>query len=120
MQRIRVATANMSRLLVDLVRQGLSADHELMLVAELPADPFLVELHVDAMDVLIVGLMEDGLPDGYASVMTRHPALRVIGLSTEARRAYAYELRPFQVPLGEASPATLAAAVRQMARAGVS
>jgi DNA-binding NarL/FixJ family response regulator len=118
--RIRVATANMSRLLADMVRQGLTADHEIDLVAELTdADALQADLNRDSVNVLILGIEEGGFPAAYATLMAARPGLRVLGLSTDARQTYAYELRPHCTPLGEASPTTLAAAVRAVARAGV-
>jgi DNA-binding NarL/FixJ family response regulator len=115
--RIRVATANMSRLLADMVRQGLTADHEIDLVAELTdAEAFLADLNRASVDVLILGIEEGALPAVYGRLMLQRPRLRVLGLSSDARLTYAYELRPHSIPLGEASPATLAAAVRAVAR----
>ena len=119
MDLIRVATANMSRLLADMVRQGLNADDEIDLVAELTdAGALQADLNRASVDVLILGIEDSGLPAPYRRLMLQRPRLRVLGLSADARQAYAFELRPHRIPLGEATPATLAAAVRAVARAG--
>lgn len=118
MDRIRVATANMSRLLSDMVRQGLGAEGDLDLVAEIgdDADALLAEVDRANVDVLVVGLENQRLPSRYGRMMLQRPDVHVLGLSADAREAFAWELRPVRIALGEASPAALAAAVRAIAR----
>lgn len=117
--RIRVAMANMPRLLADMVRTGLSSEPDLVLVAELREVTALEENpNIASVDVLIVGVEDEGLPESCGRLMLQRPQLRLLGLSLDARRAYRYELRPYCLPLGEPSPRSLAEAVRALAGAG--
>jgi len=85
---------------------------ELDVVAELPdARLDSPEILRAEPDVVITGadrISEDAVTD----LLRRRHAIRILGISADARQVTLYELRPQRVPLGELAPATLVAAIR--------
>ena len=65
----------------------------------------------------IFGTADEGLPSRCLELMGSRPRTKVLTLERNGRAAFLYELRPYAVPLGEASPSTLLDAVRGSAAA---
>jgi DNA-binding NarL/FixJ family response regulator len=67
---------------------------------------------------VVLGLDGDDLPAGCLQLFDEHPKLKVLGIESDAGRAYLYELRPEKRPLGAISPADAVIAMRQAAAGG--
>jgi hypothetical protein len=96
------------QLLVRIVTQVPDLD----IVAELPDDdlrsPRIMETPAD-----VVVVDSDQAPiDAVAALLRAHCRTRILGLSSDGRRAFLHELRPHRVPLGELSPAALIEVIR--------
>jgi DNA-binding NarL/FixJ family response regulator len=102
----------------EIIRETISSATDIALVGEFPANAPLVQVAEDRKaDVVIFGTADEGLPSRYLELMSSMPRTRVITLERNGRAAFLYELRPYAVPLGEASPSTLLDAVRGSAAA---
>lgn len=118
MQVIRVVTAELPRMLNDIIGSVLEADGDIEVVGE-ASDPSQLNelLRRRHPDVAILGLENSGLTRFGWELFAADPQLRVLGVLGEGRQTYAYELRPHRTPLGELSPEELTAAVRRLADA---
>jgi hypothetical protein len=97
----------------EIIRDTVSGAPDIALVGDFPADAPLVQVADDLKaNVVIFGTADEGLPSRYLELMSSMPRTRVITLERNGRAAFLYELRPYAVPLGEASPSTLLDAVR--------
>ena len=102
----------------EIIRRTFARADDVALVAEHPADAPLAQVAAEAdADVVICGTAEEGLPRGCSELMRTRPRTRVLTVERNGRAAFLYELRPYAVPLGEASPSTLLDAVRGTAAA---
>jgi hypothetical protein len=85
---------------------------DLVIVAELPDDdlrsPRIKEIPAD-----VVVVDSDQAPmDAVEALLQAHCQTRILGLSSDGRRAFLHELRPHRVQLGELSPAALLEVIR--------
>jgi hypothetical protein len=97
----------------EIIRDTISNAPDIALVGEFPADAPLVQVAEDRKaDVVIFGTADEGLPARCLELMSNRPRTRVLTLERNGRAAFLYELRPYAVPLAEASPSTLLDAVR--------
>lgn len=104
-------------MLRDIVRDMIDRQTDMQVVGELRArgeEP--VSNGVADVDVIIAGLTDDSLREPYTRLMRRHPDLAVLGITGDAKRAFLFELRPHRIPLGDASPDGLLAAIRAASR----
>ena len=102
----------------EIIRRTFAKAKDVSLVAEHPADAPLARVVADAdADVVIFGTNDALLPPGCSQLMKERPRTRVLTVERNGRAAFLYELRPYAVPLGEASPSTLLDAVRGTAAA---
>ena len=62
-------------------------------------------------DVVITGADRIS-EDAVTNLIRRRHAMRILGISADARQVTLHELQPQRVPLGELAPATLIAAIR--------
>jgi len=104
-----------------IVAETLDGQPDMEVVGQLPTR---VDLHVgvskSGADIVILGLDDLNLPSDCAALFDAHPSIRVLGISTDGRRASLYELRPHRLSLGDVSPDGLVQAIREAtARVGV-
>jgi DNA-binding NarL/FixJ family response regulator len=110
----RVLLLDMPRLLCDLVRDVLSEQPDLEVVAELHDDSQLDEAVTrTAPNFVIVGTDRAELSEACKELFELRPRLKVLALATEGGRSVVWELAPNYVQLGEMSPESLLAALRQ-------
>lgn len=94
-------------------------DHLAVVVAKvLPASAPLMNAieQTSARCVVTTEPLNPSLAMRLASLLARHPDLVVVGIAADG--AYAYELHPRPVPLGELSPDLLVDLVRSTGRDG--
>jgi hypothetical protein len=102
---IRVALVGLSGIVADIVRGALAAADDIEVHGELSV----------VTDVAILDLDSSALIDSPAGLLTDHPLLKVVTVSSNGRVASLYEMRPHRTDLGEVSPQTLVDAVRMAA-----
>lgn len=118
LQPIRVVTAELPRLLNDIIDAVLTSAADIRLIGRAANHAELLELARQLHpDVVITGLDVSGSPGLGWELFIHNPLLRVLGVVGEGRQTFVYELRPHQTALGELSPETLIAAVRRIAEA---
>lgn len=116
MQPIRVVTAELPRILNDIIGSVLEANDDIRVVGRADNHSELRELtHRFRPDVVIMGLDEPGVAGVGWEVYAGDPLLRVLGVAGEGRQIFVYELRPHRTALGELSPEDLTATVRRLA-----
>lgn len=117
MPPIRVATGRLPRILREILATVLSREPEVEVVGHAVSradlERLLDEQHVD---VAIVGLDDESLPELGLELLGEHPSLTVLGMLAEGRHAFLYELRPHCTPLGAVSTAELATVIMEKAR----
>ena len=112
MKPTRVLLLGMPTMLRQIVRRIAEDAPELDVVAELPdADLESPEVLDAEPDVVITGA-DPASEDAVTKLLRRRRAIRVLGISADARHVTLYELRPQRIPLGELAPATLVTAIR--------
>jgi DNA-binding NarL/FixJ family response regulator len=115
---IRIVLVDMPRLLRDLIEHALSGQPDMVVVA---AEPDVEALGAAAReseaDFVIVGLEHGRLPGSAQELLDERARQRVLGVEAENGEAVLYELRPRRTPIGRASPAELATAIRAAAGA---
>lgn len=112
-----VAVTRLPGLLADVVRDTF-ADDPSVRVETLRIEPDGIDAAIrqQGADVVIIGVpagegtLDRGLP---YDLVLRHRDLVVLALSTDARSAWMYELRPSAHPIREVSPAGLRAVVHE-------
>jgi hypothetical protein len=97
---IQVALLDLPEMLREIVTAILVRDHGVVVSDE------------DAANVLIVGGVDDSLPDAGRRQLVRHPRGKVLAVD-DGRVASAYELRIHRTPLGEISADRLLAELRR-------
>lgn len=109
---IRVLLLGMPTMLRQIVRRIAEDAPGLDVVAELPdANLDSPEILIAEPDVVIMGADRISEDDVTNLLRQRH-AIRILGISADARQVTLHELRPQRVPLGELAPAILVAAIR--------
>lgn len=115
---IRIVLVDMPRLLRDLIEHALSGQPDMVVVAAEPAVEALGRVaRTSAADFVIVGLEQGRLPESAQDLLDERARQKVLGVEAEDGEAVLYELRPRRTPIGPASPATLATAIRAAAEA---
>ena len=118
LQPIRVVTAELPRILNDIIGSVFESAGDIRLIGQAASHSELLELACRLRpDVVIVGMEESGPPAFGWDLYINDPLLRVMGVMGEGRQTFVYELRPHRTVLGELSPQELIAAVRRMADA---
>lgn len=113
MQRTRIITNGLPRMLGEIIGELARTEPDLCIVGEYSdRGQALEEIDRRTPDVVITGLEEVARPD-VADLLGRHPALRVLAVSADGSESYLYELRPHERMLGEISPRTLLSAIRR-------
>jgi DNA-binding NarL/FixJ family response regulator len=111
--RIRILLVAVPPLLGDILR--CTSEPDVRVVGERHRLEALVEAVDDAdANVVVFGTDEPGLPEASRVLLASRPRLKIIGISSDARRATLHELRPHSQWLGEMSPRQLLAAIRDL------
>lgn len=103
---------DMPRILREIVRETILAQPDMDVVAELDASwsvPDCIDRYHP--DVVVVGA-ESVKVDELGPELLRRCSSRALAVAPDGSESFLFELRPYQVPLGELSPEALLAAVR--------
>jgi DNA-binding NarL/FixJ family response regulator len=104
---------DMPRMLRELIRTVVAEQPDLMVVAELDDGLDLgAELESNEPDFVIVGTEHGHISTACRALFERRPRLRVLAIATDGDNAVVWELAPRRVLLGELSPDSLLAAIR--------
>lgn len=116
--RIRIVLAELPPMLSGIVKETVSNQPDMTVVAEFSERSALLHaLETGAGDVVIVGTREPDELSVPIHVLAACPHIKVLMLETQGRRAALYELRPHRRSLGDVSPRRLIEAIRQPRRA---
>jgi hypothetical protein len=114
LQRIRIIVIGLPQILRDVITEIVADQPDMEVVGDLPdgANPATVEDLGGSFVAIRVG--NDGeLPDVGARLLERRArGFRILGLSSEGRTGFLYELRPTQIAIGEVTPERLLRAIR--------
>jgi DNA-binding NarL/FixJ family response regulator len=114
LKRVRIVLDYMPRMLRTIVRDIVSRDPRCEIVAETSKRSLPAQLKVTPADVIILAVTDSGhKPERFASLFARHPATRVIAITSGGNRAYLHALRPHVTLINELSSASLLSAIRQ-------
>ena len=103
-------------MLQDIVTRILETAPDMRVLSQSMSDDELVTAAAESnIDVTILGCEEGELPELGCRLLNARPGIKILGLASDGRRSYVYELRPRSVPLGEVSPQGLLEAVRDVA-----
>ncbi len=127
MRNIRILILGLPLMLQQIVRRIVAQAPDLEIAGEYeglsamtgyPPEPF--DRSEEQPEVVILGLdheasdSESQVPDAARLVLERLPRAKVLGLSSDGRRGFLYELHPQMMPLGELSPHELVDAIRSV------
>lgn len=113
MERTRIITSGLPRMLGEIVGELVRTQPDLCIVGDYGDRGRALEaIERTSPDVVILGLEGLARPD-VADLLGHHPALRVLAVSADGSESYLYELRPQERMLGEVSPRTLLTAIRR-------
>src|SRR3712207_1789153 len=105
--------AEMPKLMRDIIVDTVLPEPDIEIVGEVAGGDDLLQLAGRTRpDVVIRALDRADLLSEFDRLLYTYPETRVLAVTTNGRQAILYELRPQQVPLGEASPHGLLAAIR--------
>ena len=97
----------------EIIKGAIERANDVVLAAELRAEaPLEAAVDEQRAEVLIFGTSTAGLPESCSDLMRTRQRTRVLTIEREGRSAVLYELRPYAVPLGQVSPASLLDAIR--------
>jgi DNA-binding NarL/FixJ family response regulator len=109
---LRVVLIDMPRILREIIRETISVQPDMDVVAELDAS-WSVPDSVDRYDPDVVVVSGDSARiDELGRALLQRGSSRALAVSPDGNESFLVELRPHQVPLGELSPEALLAAVR--------
>lgn len=104
---VKVLLVGMSAMLRDLVKAILATESTVKVIGELEEPgSYKRESGIEA-DAVVLGLSDSELPDFGRRLLTAHPDTKFLGISSDGRKGFLYELRPHAIPLGELSPTVL-------------
>jgi len=105
-------------MLSDIVAEALGEQPDMELVGRNDnVKETVSEARHRSAEVVVMGLADSALPDECLALLNDLPRVKVLGVTTDGRRAYLYELRPQRSTLGEASPEGLIIAIRRAVNA---
>lgn len=111
MSSIRILLVGMPLMLRDIVKGILAAEPRVRIVGELDDGGSVVDQARVEADLAILGLRDSELPEIGVRLLTANPGTRLLGISSDGRKGFIYELRPHAIPLGELSPRVLVNAI---------
>ncbi len=110
---ICVVTAELPRMLGQIVRAVLAAEPDIEVVAAAGPEELPQLVGRLRVDVVIIGLDGEELPEAGRALFVEDPFVRLLGLVADGRQAFLYELQPHRSPLGEISPENLVRVIRE-------
>jgi hypothetical protein len=99
-------------MLRDIIVEVAAAQTDIEIVGE-GADESAIANAGGAIDVLILAGRSAAEPSRCTEYLYHQPRMKILAIVDEGRRAFLFELRPFRVSLGELSPVSLLAAIRE-------
>ena len=104
-------------MLCDIIGNALTTQHDMEVVGHVRNRFGLSSLVAETRtDVVVLGLPDATLPPDCERLFDTHPQIRLLGIAADGRRAFLYDLRPQQSPLGEVSPERLVEVIRESTR----
>ncbi len=108
-----VVAAASGKLLGDILAKVIAAEGDMELVRHEGSDEAIVATACrSGAHVVIVGEVSRRLYDVFDRLLDHRPRTRILSLTGDGQKAFLYRLRPELVELGELSPETLIAAIR--------
>lgn len=105
---------DLPRMLRELIRTIVAEQHDLKVVAELTDTVELSDqLESSEPDFVIVGTADGEISAACRALFERRPRLRVVAIAPQGDRGFVWELAPRRLLLGELSPDSLLAAIRE-------
>lgn len=106
----------MPRLAADMLERAMAGQADMLIVARLDSSADLAQAtRMMAPDVVIVGLTEPELPAPCLDMFTENVGLTVLGVQKRRGVAHLYQLRPYQLELGDVAPEDLVSEIRTAA-----
>ncbi len=100
-------------MLCDILAAVLSAEPDMEVVGVLSSRGKLRATVAETKaDVVVLALEDSELPEDCGRLLHTHPRIRVLGVASDGRRGFLYELRPLKASLGELSPQQLVNTIR--------
>jgi hypothetical protein len=113
---MRIVLADLPRLAADMLDWAMAGQSDMFIVARLDSSTDLPRVtRMTTPDVVIVGLTEPDLPAHCVELFTENVGLTVLGIQKRRGVAHLYQLRPYQLELGEVAPDDLVSAIRTAA-----
>jgi chemotaxis response regulator CheB len=112
---MRILLDGMPQMLRTIIMDIVSGDPQCEIVAERVDEANLpAQLSQTPADVIILAVKElEEIPKRFTSLLVRHPATRIIAITSGGNRGLLYDLRPHLTQIDEMSPAALLSAIRQ-------
>jgi DNA-binding NarL/FixJ family response regulator len=107
---IKVVLVGMSAMLRDLVKAILATEPSVRVIGEMDEPSYIHESGIQA-DMVVLGLRDSKLSELGLQLLTAHPDTKFLGISSDGRTGFLFELRPHAIPLGELSPTVLVDAI---------
>ena len=114
LQPMRVILDRIPAMLRDTIKEIITTDARGSIVAETDSESGLrTTLEQSRADVIIVASHSDVADaDRYVELLRAYPAIRVLAIASDGRRAFMHELRHSVTEIAELSPQTLLTALR--------
>jgi DNA-binding NarL/FixJ family response regulator len=112
LEQIRIVLVGMPRMLREIVREIVTTQLDMSVVAETTDPAALLRLLRRKDAQLVVAGADDLQGADVERLLDAHPRLKLLSIRDDGRQILLYELRPRKVALGELAPSTLAAAIR--------
>jgi hypothetical protein len=109
---LRVAALDLPTMLHDIIAALVEAQPDMELIGTPPGLDLASWVRQAGVDVLIVQMKSDGVPEGLAGAVREQAHVTVLGVTARGDRAVLYRLAPQVIELGEVSPEGLLAATR--------
>jgi DNA-binding NarL/FixJ family response regulator len=110
---VRIVLVGLAGIVLEIVRQVLDEQDDMIVVAELPDHTRLPEVvSRTGGQVVIWRVGELDVLEANPRLFYLHPFLKVLTLTDDGRRGFMWEMRPHQDALGEVSPSTLIETIR--------
>jgi len=114
-RRTRILLVEMTGMLCDILAAVLSAEPDMEVVGVLSSRGKLRATVAETKaDVVVLALEDSELPEDCGRLLHAHPRMRVLGVASDGRRGFLYELRPLKASLGELSPQGLVETIRTL------
>ncbi len=114
MADIRVMVVTVPRMLRDIIIKLLTRHDDIDVADDVrDVDELIDQMRRKPADVVVLGLEESEMPEIGRVLLDEYPEIALLGVASDGRKVFLYELRPYKVPLGEISPEELANVIQQ-------